>query len=249
MSRAATLKANDSVRRSPAAPSAPVLRLAASRPATTEAAPCVRCLERPRLGSLTRCKACLQAAAEADRQTRAEAEARVKARTETEAPPATKACRTCKIEKPFSSFSRHRLSRDGHRHDCRHCVKQGRAATKPRPPAQVEKAKVAAAKPERRAANRIAVADWSSRHPLAARARQVLRRAIKSGRISPPATCQVEGCEDGPVVAHHPDYLKPLQVLFACRRHHRLLHNGVILQVKAGVPRKLKRVPKTRKAA
>ena len=37
--------------------------------------------------------------------------------------PATKACRACKVVKPLSSFSKHRLAKDGHRKDCKVCVK------------------------------------------------------------------------------------------------------------------------------
>jgi hypothetical protein len=46
---------------------------------------CVKCGERPRLGALSRCRPCVQAVAEVDRQNRAAAEARVAAREHGEA--------------------------------------------------------------------------------------------------------------------------------------------------------------------
>lgn len=159
--------------------------------------------------------------------------------------PATKVCRNCKVTKPLSAFSKHRLAKDGHRKDCALCVKLDRADRKREPtPAQIARAKELAARPERRARNRAAVRDWSERNPLAARARSILRRAIRKGEITPPATCQIEGCDVGQVVGHHADYLRPADVLFLCGRHHRRLHNGTALALKAGVRRHLKRLPR-----
>jgi hypothetical protein len=43
------------------------------------------------------------------------------------APAATKCCRSCKTEKALDDFARHRSSKDGHRHDCKSCVANGRA--------------------------------------------------------------------------------------------------------------------------
>jgi hypothetical protein len=44
--------------------------------------------------------------------------------------PASKQCRACKLAKPLDSFGRHRLAKDGHRHDCKLCVRT--KGTKPR---------------------------------------------------------------------------------------------------------------------
>jgi hypothetical protein len=75
----------------------------ASPPASaTGASLCSICGTRPKLGSLTRCKVCLQKAADADRQDRAEAEARVKAKTEAQQA-TTKAAKMLRACKGFAS--------------------------------------------------------------------------------------------------------------------------------------------------
>jgi hypothetical protein len=205
---------------------------------------CTICRTHPRLASLSRCATCIQKAADADRQARANAEAKVKASRQANGPAATKRCGVCKVEKPLDEFRPHHRAKDGKRKSCRDCVRAGRALCKPMRPEQAAVQKLAASKPARRAKNNQAVAAWASRNPLAARARQMLMRAKRRGAIAPPETCQVADCNSALLIAHHPDYAQPLMVLFTCRRHHRLLHNGVALRLKAGVPARLKRIPK-----
>jgi hypothetical protein len=216
-----------------------------SAPPTTSSdpSPCAQCHQRPRLGALSRCKQCIREAADAYRQARADAEARVEAR-KASTPAATKRCKACKQVKPISAFALHPRSLDGHRNACKPCVKKGFRTSKPRSAEQRGKAKAAAAMPEQRARNRQAVRAWSSRHPKASRARTMVHRALRKGLIARPASCQIAGCDVAEVVAHHSDYNAPLEVLFACRGHHRQLHSGVALRLKSDVPRKLARVPK-----
>ena len=52
-------------------------------------------------------------------------------------------------------------------------------------------------------------------------ARWILSRAVKSGRIYR-QPCVV--CGRQPVDAHHPDYAKPLEVVWLCKPHHRIRH-------------------------
>jgi len=210
---------------------------------TNDTSLCIVCGERPRLGSLTRCKQCLQEAADTARQARAEAEATVKARVQAKEQAATKRCTTCKVEKPLSEFGAHHRSRDGKRKACRPCVRAGRALCKPLRPEQAAVQKLAASKPDRRAKNKAAVRSWAQRNPQASLARQKLMRARRRGEVTPPATCQIAECEATSLVAHHADYGRPLDVLHICRRHHRLLHGGVALKLKPGVPARLRRLP------
>jgi hypothetical protein len=66
---------------------------------------------------------------------------------------------------------------------------------------------------------------------------------VFTGRLTRPAACQIKGCAATKrLVAHHHSYQAALEVLWCCRRHHRLLHLGV-LPLKAGVDRKLRRCP------
>lgn len=63
------------------------------------------------------------------------------------------------------------------------------------------------------------------RYPDHIKARELVKRAIKSGKLIK-GTCIICGCKD--VVAHHTDYSKPLDVIWMCRKHHRELHDGKI---------------------
>lgn len=157
-----------------------------------------------------------------------------------------KRCRTCKKHKPLTAFAKHPLAKDGHRRDCKCCVKAGRQKKDPRPSALRTKQQRRARKtnPAVQARNRIAVANWTRRHPQAQRARVTLRKAVKRGEVKKASRCEFRGCSRTKVEAHHPDYRHPLDVLWGCRQHHRRLHAGDPLKLKAGVDRKLARIPR-----
>ena len=75
-------------------------------------------------------------------------------------------------------------------------------------------------------------AAYQNKYKLAHRkevaARQTLYRAKKRGVIVP-ATCVV--CGSNKVEAHHPDYKKPLRVIWLCTLHHHELHRKERLNV------------------
>jgi hypothetical protein len=60
---------------------------------------------------------------------------------------------------------------------------------------------------------------WQLRH----NARKKLGRAVKAGEIKR-MPCIV--CGDKKSQGHHPDYSKPLEVVWLCKRHHLRLHRG-----------------------
>jgi hypothetical protein len=64
------------------------------------------------------------------------------------------------------------------------------------------------------------------KHPDRYRARQMLRCAVKSGKVARPANCSRCGRECIPD-AHHPDYSKPLEVDWLCGDCHRAEHGKV----------------------
>lgn len=70
---------------------------------------------------------------------------------------------------------------------------------------------------------------WREEHPEKVRAHRILNKAIKSGEIIRPKTCSKckgVGTEDNPIQGHHPDYSKPLQVIWLCQICHSRLHNA-----------------------
>ena len=159
--------------------------------------------------------------------------------------PATKACRACKVEKPLSSFSKHRLAKDGHRNDCKTCVKAER--TKRRELTEAQRAADAAhrRKPHRRAVNRAAVRAWTQRNPMAARARRLLRKALKAGKVQQAEHCQAKDCSSTRrMEAHHADYSRPYVVVWLCAAHHRRAHWSGVLHLDESVPRRRARIPR-----
>src|SRR5439155_1861083 len=94
------------------------------------------------------CLAAIRRTAERDRLAREKRLAELQSKLE--ASPATKRCRTCKAEKSFDNFAKHRLSKDGHRHDCADCVAAGRAKKRKRTTEQLQAERERRRKPHRR---------------------------------------------------------------------------------------------------
>jgi hypothetical protein len=58
-----------------------------------------------------------------------------------------------------------------------------------------------------------------ARNPEKARAQAILHKAVERKKIVKPTACSKCGAE-GRIEAHHPDYSKPLEVVWLCRVHH-----------------------------
>jgi hypothetical protein len=69
--------------------------------------------------------------------------------------------------------------------------------------------------------------NYRLRHPEKARAEKTIQWAIQSGKIKKYA-CAVCGTTEK-VEAHHPDYSKPLEVVWLCREHHLQKHGKVYM--------------------
>jgi len=67
-----------------------------------------------------------------------------------------------------------------------------------------------------------------NRHKLSAQKKA--RLAIKNGKIE---KLPCKECGDAKVQAHHPDYDKPLEVVFLCSSHHQRLHQKLRNPAKA----------------
>jgi hypothetical protein len=63
---------------------------------------------------------------------------------------------------------------------------------------------------------------WAARYPAKIRAGDAVRRALKLGRLAR-LPCLVCGADER-IHAHHPDYAKPLDVMWLCEEHHRQWH-------------------------
>lgn len=75
--------------------------------------------------------------------------------------------------------------------------------------------------PEGRKAHRRATEAWASRFPERRAASNAASNAIRDGKLTKQA-CFVCGAPD--VEAHHPDYSRPLDVVWLCEKHHKEIH-------------------------
>lgn len=62
---------------------------------------------------------------------------------------------------------------------------------------------------------------WRQRNPASYLAHLTVQNAVRLGVLTP-EPCEVCGAEKAE--AHHPDYTKPLEVVWLCRKHHAALH-------------------------
>jgi hypothetical protein len=196
-------------------------------------------------GLTDNCLASIRRTAERDRLAREKRLAELEAET---SPATTKCCRSCKSEKPLDEFGRHRLSRDGQRHDCRDCVANGRAKIRPPlTPEQQQADRERREEPHRRIANEIAVQAWRGRNPQAVTARLTLAREVRNGSIMPAATCQALGCNSSEhLQGHHNDYRQARCVVWLCAKHHRQVHNGRPVRLKRSARTRRARAPRTK---
>lgn len=68
-------------------------------------------------------------------------------------------------------------------------------------------------------------------NPEKIKAHYMLNNAIKAGAIVPWSVCAIWDCAVKPE-AHHPDYDRPLDVVWLCRLHHKQAHASVLGDVK-----------------
>ena len=74
--------------------------------------------------------------------------------------------------------------------------------------------------------NKPNIEKYIKKYPLKDKARRMARDAVKNGLLVR-KSCQV--CGEKRVDGHHPDYSKPLEVLWLCKVHHNDIHHGRLL--------------------
>jgi hypothetical protein len=147
-----------------------------------------------------------------------------------------KTCKTCNKDKPLSSFYVHKAMLDGHLNICKDCTKarvskhrvlniesvraydKQRAMSPERVNARKEYAKTEAGKKAKAKALR----NYREKHTDRYFAHRVFGAALKDGKVLK-MPCFV--CGDINVEGHHPDYSRPLDVVWLCKKHHTETHN------------------------
>jgi hypothetical protein len=133
-----------------------------------------------------------------------------------------KKCFKCQCEKPLDAFYKHSMMQDGHLNKCKECTKKDTLENRQ---AKLEKYRqydrMRASMPHRVAQRSEINKRWFEQHPDRKRAQTKLGRALQKGLVKkqPCIVCGALKSE-----AHHPDYSRPLDVVWMCTPHHAQTH-------------------------
>ena len=132
-----------------------------------------------------------------------------------------KRCFKCLCEKSIDDFYKHQKMNDGRLGKCKECTKAD--ANKHR----LEKIeeirsydRMRAAMPHRIALNKSITQRWKLKYPERRSAQLALGNAVRNGSVAK-QPCWVCGMK---AQAHHPDYSRPLDVVWLCAPHHGQTH-------------------------
>lgn len=145
-----------------------------------------------------------------------------------------KTCKRCNSLKPFCDFYTHSAMSDGRLNICIECTKQRvnehrsknieRIREYDRERGRTEERKKKAREVSRRyfkKTNGKSQKAWIVRNPKKRKAHIVVGNAVRAGKLLK-SPCQ--DCGNFTVEAHHPNYDKPLEVVWLCRSCHSLRH-------------------------
>lgn len=127
-------------------------------------------------------------------------------------------CMVCHFVKESSDFYPRQ------RRECKECTKKRMKNTRD---ANIEYYrlydKARANLPHRLELSKRVSQQWKAKHPNRRAAQTALGNAVRDGRVIPWPVCAVPECNGKPE-AHHPDYSRPLDVVWLCSAHHKQTH-------------------------
>lgn len=133
----------------------------------------------------------------------------------------SKTCFKCQENKPLSMFYKHARMADGHLNKCKDCTKLDVANNRVDNIERIRAYdKMRASMPHRVAKAKEIQKKWREEHPERRAAQIALGNAVSRGRVEK-LPCMVCG---GKSEAHHPDYSRPLDVVWLCPPHHKQAH-------------------------
>lgn len=132
-----------------------------------------------------------------------------------------KRCFKCLRDLPLTEFYRHAQMADGHLSKCRDCT---RADVKARRLIKLdairEYDRQRAALPHRVALRERVSREWEAANPEWAHAQTIANNAVRDGKLQRAQECEGCGRDDVRIEKHHPDYSKPLLVVWLCKPCH-----------------------------
>lgn len=136
-----------------------------------------------------------------------------------------KRCPKCGVTQSVLNFNIDRTKRDGLQRLCRKCDnKRTRKHREERP--EVGRANYEKNKGKDLSRRIVSAGKWADANREKVKVSKKLRRAVKSGRIDKPLTCEVCGAEGVNILGHHEDYSFPLVPVWLCKPCHHRVHAG-----------------------
>lgn len=133
-----------------------------------------------------------------------------------------KTCFKCLCKLPLEAFYKHSQMGDGRLNKCKACTKKDVTEHRQN---NLEKIraydKMRASQPHRVALRKAVVAEYGKKFPHRRKANEAVNNAVRDKRLEK-WPCQV--CGDPKSVGHHPDYDRPLDVIWLCQPHHKQAH-------------------------
>jgi hypothetical protein len=125
-----------------------------------------------------------------------------------------KECFRCNAVLPLDSFYRHPMMKDGHVNKCKNCNKADVRANYAK---RRDQYKQYEQRPQRIASSRRRIKESKEKHATKHHVRVDTNILVATGKIKkqPCAVCGSERAEK-----HHPDYFRPIYVVWLCRQHH-----------------------------
>jgi hypothetical protein len=132
-----------------------------------------------------------------------------------------KTCFKCLCAKPLDEFYKHAAMADGRLGKCKECTKKDALDHRQENLERIRAYdRMRASQPHRIASRSAIVKAYVGKFPLRKKANTAVSNAVRDGRLKK-QPCWV--CGDK-AVAHHPDYDRPLDVVWLCQPHHKQAH-------------------------
>jgi hypothetical protein len=142
-----------------------------------------------------------------------------------------KKCFKCNEIKSLDNFYKQKSMKDGHVNKCIDCTKKDVTQNR------LDKIdyyrsfdRARASQPKRKIMAKRVISQWKAQFPNRRKAQIILGNALRDKKIEkyPCIVCGIEKVE-----AHHPDYDRPLDVIWMCPAHHKQTHAMAKVMLKA----------------
>lgn len=165
-----------------------------------------------------------------------------------------KRCFKCQCLKPLDEFHRNQHMADGRINQCKECVKTYYKEYREKNHEHLMEynRRYYQDSPENRAVNIAKSREWAKNNPTKTAAatrgwkkrnqdkihcHNVINNAIRDGKIAKPDACSSCGKSGVKIHGHHPDYTKPLDVMWLCATCHSRQHRLEREQLRQREPR------------